>query len=519
MPASKPTLSAEDAAKAEASLKAREDFLKLMSHEIRTPLNGVLGMLGLLARTKLDGAQKAYLTNARDSAEHLLTLVNDILDFARIEAGKLELDRAPVDPELIVQGVCELLSPKAHEKAVELAWAVEPDLPSILSDDGRLKQILFNLAGNAVKFTESGGVLVRVVKGRRRARAGEARLRFEVADTGPGVPPEARAKIFEEFGHADPSHATRYGGAGLGLAVVKRLVNAFGGQVGLDSTPGVGSTFWFEAGFALGEPKPTADPPLFGVAVSVAAGPVIAEAAAALVEACGGHAIVAPAPEEAAGAEPGAVMLIDHALAEPGRLVARPQGRKALILLRPEERELIEKYRGLDYAGYLIKPLRKTSVAARIKAVLAGRSGEVASPSEDERMAPAAAQGSRVLLVEDNPVGALLAQSLLKREGCTVERAASGEEALAALARSAFDMVLMDVNMPGMDGLTATRAMRERGDRTPVVALTANAYEEDRKICLEAGMNDFLPKPFEPCALRAALARWARGDVRMRMAS
>ncbi|HYE43089.1 MAG TPA: ATP-binding protein, partial [Caulobacteraceae bacterium] len=220
-----------------AKLKAREEFLRLMSHEMRTPLNGVIGMLGLLSRTRMDGAQKSYVQAARASADHMLGLINDLLDFARIEAGKLELENAPVDLEALVQGVAELLSPRCHERGLEIAWCVERDVPEIIADDGRLRQILFNLAGNAAKFTETGGVLLRVSAVRKGSRA---RVRFEVSDTGPGVPSDARERIFEEFGHADPAHATRFGGAGLGLAVVKRLAEAMKGDVGVESVPGEG---------------------------------------------------------------------------------------------------------------------------------------------------------------------------------------------------------------------------------------------------------------------------------------
>ena len=255
-------------AEAEDRLKAREDFLRLMSHEIRTPLNGVLGMLGLLARTRLDGAQRAYLGAARESAEHLLTLVNDLLDFAKIEAGRLELERAPVDLEVLVQSVAELLSPRAHEKNIEIVWAIDPQVPTPLADEGRLRQILFNLAGNAVKFTETGGVLISV--DRKKPRADDkVTLRFSVKDTGPGVPAAAKSKIFEEFGHADPSHASRYGGAGLGLAVVKRLAEAMDGRLGVESKPGEGATFWVEAEFEAAE-APRADKSLAGLTVAVA---------------------------------------------------------------------------------------------------------------------------------------------------------------------------------------------------------------------------------------------------------
>ena len=507
-------------ADADQKLKAREELLRHMSHEIRTPLNGVIGMLGLLARTKMDGAQRAYVANARESAEHLLGLVNDLLDFARIEAGKLELETAPVDVERVVQGVAELLSPKAHEKGLDLAWSVAGDVPAtLLADEGRLRQILFNLAGNAVKFTESGGVLIAVT--REGGRGKTCKVRFSVRDTGPGVPAEARDVIFEEFGHADPSHAGRYGGAGLGLAVVKRLVDAMDGRVGLASAVGEGSDFWFEAPFRSADAEPR-EQALEGLAVAIASPSFpVGEAAARQVGACGGTAVVADTIEAAArAASHDAVVLIDHALAGEAPLAPRPKGRKALILLKPEERELIEKYRSAGYAGYLIKPLRRASLATRVLAVLNGASAAPGAPvTDDERVAPAAVAGVRVLLAEDNPVNALLVTTLLRREGCTVETAGDGREALQALSRARYDLVFMDMRMPGLDGPAATRAMRARGDQTPVVALTANAFEQDRRACLEAGMNDFLTKPLEPAALRTALARWTNRDWRVKLAS
>lgn len=498
-------------------LKAREEFLRLMSHEMRTPLNGVIGMLGLLSRTRMDGAQKAYVQAARASADHMLGLVNDLLDFARIEAGKVELETAPVDVEALVQGVAELLSPKAHDKGLEIAWAVDASVPEIVADDGRLRQILFNLAGNAVKFTEKGGVLMRVTGGMKGSRA---RLRFTVADSGPGVPLEARERIFEEFGHADPQHATRYGGAGLGLAVVKRLAEAMEGQVGVDSRPGEGATFWFEAYFPVTGAAPRART-LEGVSVVIASpSPQVLEAATAQASAAGGAVFGAPDIEAALAEAPGdAPVLVDHALAGDKSLVLKPRGRKALILLKPEERHLIEKYRGAGYLGYLIKPLRRCSLAERVLAIAPGAPAQTGARTEDERVANAGVAGIRVLLAEDNPVNALLVQTLLKREGCTVELAGTGEEALAALARGRYDLVLMDMRMPGMDGPATARALREREDATPIIALTANSFESDRRECLEAGMNAFLTKPLEPAALRAMLIRWTNRDSRVKLAS
>jgi CheY-like chemotaxis protein len=483
----------------------------------------VIGMLGLLARTKLDGAQNAYLGAARDSADHLLSLVNDLLDFARIEAGKLELESAPVDLERLVQGVTELLSPRAHEKNVEVAWTVAADVPSVLADDGRLRQILFNLAGNAVKFTEQGGVTIAVSRASATARDGRVRVRFQIDDTGPGVPAEARERVFEEFGHTDPSHAIKYGGAGLGLAVVKRLVAAMDGTVGIDDSPQGGSSFWFEAGFAVVESEPR-KAVLRKIAVVVASpSRQVRETAAGQIAACGGGVTLLESLEGFApvsGEEP--AILVDHAFAAESELVSRPQKRRALVLLRPEERELIEKYRAAGWSGYLIKPLRRTSVAARVLAAMSGVAapsrGAAAAP-EDERVAPATVAGIRVLVAEDNPVNALLVTSLLKREGCSVELAGSGEEALEALSRTRYDLVLMDMRMPRIDGLVAARTLRERGDTTPIIALTANAFEEDRKACMEAGMDDFLTKPVDAAALKAALARWTKQDRRDKLAS
>jgi CheY-like chemotaxis protein len=501
-------------------LRAREEFLRHMSHELRTPLNGVIGMLGLLARTRLDGAQRSYLQTARDSADHLLGLVNDILDFARIEAGRLELETAAVDVERVVQGVAELLSPKAHEKGLEIAWSVDGDVPQVLADEGRLRQILFNLAGNAVKFVERGGVLITVETVDDGSDPDRTTLRFLVRDTGPGVPESARERIFEEFGHADPSHAVRYGGAGLGLAVVKRLVHAMDGQLLLDSTLGEGSVFGFEADFdvtAQAEVPQT----LAGVRVALLTpSNEVGESTARQIEACGGEVLVPQTLDQAAAADGETVILYDPG-PNAAQVPLKPRGRKGVVMLKAEERDLIERYRTAGWSGYLIKPLRRASLAARVEAVLASAAsgGPSAAHQEDERLSPAALPGVRVLVAEDNPVNALLAKSLLRREGCTVELAGTGDEALLALQRSRYDLVLMDMRMPGLDGPAATRALRARGDETPVIAVTANVFAEDRRACLEAGMNAFLAKPVDPAALRAALARWTNRESRAKLAS
>ena len=495
-------------AKAEAP---EQQFLRLMSHEMRTPLNGVIGMLGLLSRTRLDGAQRAYAEAARSSAEHLLGLVNDLLDYARLEAGKLEFDHAPVDLEALVRGVAELLSPRAHEKGLEIAWFVAPQAADIMGDEGRLRQVLFNLAGNAVKFTETGGVCIAVE--RTGGSASSPRLAFIIDDTGPGVPPEARSRIFEEFGHVDASDAGRFGGAGLGLAVVSKLAAAMRGEVSVGDRPdGPGARFRFEATFEAAADAPERSATLAGHAVSVISrDPFIRAAAIAQIQASGGTV-----------RQDASVVLVDHAAraAESG-LASRPADARAIVLLKPAERDLIARYRGAGFHGYLIKPLRRASLAERVLAA-AGQTRKPGSPPpqtpEDDRIAPTRFSGTRVLLVEDNPVGALLAATLLRREGCAVETAASGHEAVDAMMRARYDLVFMDMRMPGMDGPSAARSIRARGDRTPIVALTANAFAEDRKVCLEAGMDDHLVKPLELESLRASLARWTNRTDRAKVA-
>lgn len=497
-----------------------DQFLRLMSHEMRTPLNGVIGMLGLLTRTRLDGAQRAYAEAAQQSAEHLLGLVNDLLDYARLEAGRLEFDPAPVDIETLVRGVAELLSPRAHDKGLEIVWSVSGDVPEVMADEGRLRQVLFNLAGNAVKFTDTGAV--RIAVERVRGSKGRPTLAFIVDDTGPGVPSEARERIFEEFGHVDASDATRFGGAGLGLAVVRRLADAMGGTVTVTDRPHdtsegrrfpAGSRFRFEAAFeavAGAAPRVIA---LADIAVAVRSGdPFVRRAAAEQIVASGG-VVRDDAP----------ITLIDHSDAPENGVAVLPASGKGVILLKPSERELIGRYRAIGFHGYLIKPLRRASLAERVLAAVqtAGPSNDTAPRkpiAEDDRVTPVRFAGTRVLLAEDNPVGALLARTLLRREGCVVETAATGDEAVAAMKRARYDMVFMDMRMPGMDGPAATRAIRAGGDRTPIVALTANAFAEDRKTCIEAGMDDHLVKPLEPGALRVALSRWTNRDNRFKVA-
>ncbi len=477
--------------------------LATLSHEFRTPLNGVLGMARLLEATKLTAEQKSYVAALRESGDHLLSLVNDVLDLARLGEGKIELHPVRCDLADLLRQVTELMSPRAHEKGLEIAWTAEPGLPPVLADEGRLRQVLLNFAGNAVKFTETGGVLL--AAGLTKA----GRIRLTVRDTGPGVPESVRDRIFEPFVHADPAHGgTGLNGAGLGLAIVRRLAGAMDGSVGVGDAPGGGAEFWIEAALPAADVA-SAERPLAGRLVGIASpSAVLRDAAVRQIEALGGRAAAAANLDDLMLiAPPEAVLLLDQALASGRATLKAPPGRTCLILLRPEERGRIARGRAAGFAGYLIKPLRPASLAARVLAAL-GADEAGARPQDDERIADASAPGARVLLAEDNPINALLARTLLQREGAQVDRAGSGEEAVAALAAARYDLVLMDVRMPGMGGVEAARAIRANGVATPIVALTADAFEDDRRACLAAGMDDFLTKPLTETALRAVLSRW-----------
>ena len=491
------------------SLGPGDNLLASLSHEFRTPLNGVLGMARLLASTRLDAAQRSYVTALEQSGEHLLGLVNQVLDLARLQAGALELHPAPVDLERLLQGVAEIMSPRAHAKGLEIAWAVDPGLPDILADEARLRQVLFNLAGNAVKFTDCGGVLLAAERAEGPSGPGQARVRFSVRDTGPGVSEEERQRIFEPFAQGRAS-SEAVESTGLGLAIVSRIAEAMDADIGLDSAPGCGAAFWIDATFPVAAPADR-DTPLQGLqVVIVSENPILAQAAAQQVTACGGEPLIFDSAKAAAGAPAGAPALVDFAVG----VARRPRplaGRRSIVLVDPEMRARIPALRRSGFEGYLIKPLRRQSVATRLLAVSGGGEDRPATaPIEDERARLAAAPGARVLLAEDNPINAMLARALLEREGCQVDQARTGPEALEAAKAGGYDLILLDLRMPGMGGVEAAKAMRRAGVTAVLAALTADAFEDARRACLEAGMDDFLTKPLEPAALHALLARLPR---------
>ncbi len=522
--------------KATHASKAKSAFVANMSHEVRTPMNAIIGMTGLLLDTELSKEQKEFTKTIRSSSDALLSVINDILDFSKIEAGKLDMEIINFQLLTTISDVIDLLSIKAETKQLELIWHVNDDVPTqLLGDPGRLRQIITNLCNNAIKFTEAGEVVLRVTLETERAE--EAVLRFTVSDTGIGIPKEQISELFESFTQADASITRKYGGTGLGLAICQKLVNLMNGEIGVESQPGVGSNFWFTATFKKQEIKHNnnelAPADIRGKKILVVDDnetnrdilhnqlsnwgcvPIeVPDAESALIQ-------LRMAAEDS---KPFPIALLDYQMpdmdgAQLGQAIKRDPNLKdttLVMLTSGGQKGEAATMKDIGFAGYLSKPINPSILRETITTVLS----EVDAIPEDERefVTRHTVQEKqhwlkiRILLVEDNFVNQKVTIRQLEKLGYRADIAGNGQEAYDAVSTIPYDLVLMDCNMPIMDGYTATKKIRENPKikDIPIIALTANAMKEDEEKCLAAGMNDYLTKPVNRNILGNTITKWAK---------
>ncbi|SDZ73981.1 Response regulator receiver domain-containing protein [Thiothrix caldifontis] len=511
---------------AEEALKTKARFLATMSHEIRTPMNGVIGMTRLLMNTPMSKKQTEFVDSIHLSGEHLLTVINDVLDFSKIEAGKLDLKREPFELRACIEEILNLLNAKALEKHLELAYAVGPSIPLFIEGDMvRLRQILTNLIGNAIKFTDRGEITIFVIP---RCQKGEDyELEFQINDTGPGIPTERLESIFEQFSRADDNLARRHEGTGLGLTISRHLVEMMGGTIWAESAVGVGSRFHFtiKTRKAVGKLKPFLHsniPEIVGKRILlVENNPASSQA---MQDFCIGWGAVVDTASTSSDAisriavgKPYDIALVDSNL--PGdsplelakyiRQRFSKQELPLILIAPPNDRHSKETVREL-YNLYLTKPITRSRLFDSLMTVL-GELNLISSRPEQSTLKLGERLPLSILLAEDNPINQIVASSILDEMSYKTDVAESGLQVLQALHKKAYDVIFMDMQMPDMDGLEATR--RIRADFPPnqqpiIIAMTANAMEGDRQECLNAGMNDYISKPVLPEAVEMALQRW-----------
>jgi PAS domain S-box-containing protein len=517
---------------AEAANRAKSEFLANMSHELRTPMNGILGMTELALSTELSPELHEYLSIVKSSADALLVVLNDILDYSKIEAGKIAMDLRPFTVAEMVGDAMKSLAISAHRKGLELAYHLDPEVPpKLVGDSMRLRQVLLNLVGNAIKFTARGEVEVRVgVEGREESRV---KLRVSVRDTGIGISPEAQSRLFQPFEQADTSTTRMYGGTGLGLAISRRIVGLMGGEVSVESTPGQGSVFSFTA--LLGTARGTGEPSAVASMEDLRGLPVLViddnstsrRIIRAMVQRWGMLAAEAASgmeglillEEASQSGHPYRLILLDERM--PGmdgievieriRANVRLAGATIMMLTSDDQSSSAARCRKMGVEAYLIKPIKPPELLATIRKLL-GR-GEAEAPVPARMDAPQCLRRLSVLIAEDNNVNQRLAVVMMQKLGHYTTVVTNGVDAVAKWKEGQFDLILMDVQMPELDGYEATRRIRSHelstGTRIPIIAMTAHAMSGDRERCLEEGMDDYISKPVRREALEEAIGRIA----------